>query len=739
MFDAIHEFLSQANETNELELKFNEFGYHHGIGYDTFKRVVAQLKKERYEHRETKTIVELFKHKHTRHQVRRIGSYIEHKRNVMVPRETFEKLKEIHRNYGIKTTESTETKMNVDLRSYDLLFKRERHRYSFSNKTVRIDVTCILQKNEKVYELELEFLQIPDKEYTTNIIEKILRLVQNSDMIFSYDDTSKELVNYSKLVNTSYFIGSMPRTLIPENLQQIACGYSVTDKTDGQRCLLYINNIGQMFFIRRPRSKMLSLQYIGRHGLKNCLFDGELVDTSYYVFDCAIFKRKDIRNENLIERLKHIASVVSKSSIASLSDYKIYAKTFYVSHNGKSLKINDEMKEVDMTIFVAAQKIWAEKAKLKYDLDGLIFTPIYKRYDNQTIYKWKDVNTYDFYYTNKKLHVGGYVKYNNRYEYTNIPFSGIDGKGTFITRKGNTFEHVKLSISPSLGNLTYKKDDVVLECELTKKGFKIVKERTDKTFGNYVNVVNEAHEADLNKLKLSELDKTYYTCVRKFHNAIKRNLIQEHCKKKTVLDIGIGAGGDLKKYEDAHVTKLVGFDVVDMEYKTNKLNFKFHKMNKNVYKIKNYIKQKFDVINIFFAAHYFFKSQNTFDAFVSNVKDNLEKNGKLIMTVLDGGLVHCKRKLESEVYKIIKKYESPSFLGSKIDVKLYGTKYFENKSSIEYLIHVQELVHLFDSLGLKLVTYKNFKEYKLDELNQLSNEEKEYSFLNAVLVFRLKD
>ena len=53
--------------------------------------------------------------------------------------------------------------------------------------------------------------------------------------------------------------------------------------------------------------------------------------------------------------------------------------------------------------------------------------------------------------------------------------------------------------------------------------------------------------------------------MRSFHNYIKSTVINRYCRNKNVLDIGIGKGGDILKYQDSKVKYLCGLDIVQMD------------------------------------------------------------------------------------------------------------------------------------------------------------------------------
>lgn len=66
----------------------------------------------------------------------------------------------------------------------------------------------------------------------------------------------------------------------------------------------------------------------------------------------------------------------------------------------------------------------------------------------------------------------------------------------------------------------------------------------------------------------------------RYHNQAKRSLISTYCYRQTVLDLGIGQGGDLPKYRDAAVTQIWGVDVsvTNLDELSRRLQTSYQKM-----------------------------------------------------------------------------------------------------------------------------------------------------------------
>ena len=93
---------------------------------------------------------------------------------------------------------------------------------------------------------------------------------------------------------------------------------------------------------------------------------------------------------------------------------------------------------------------------------------------------------------------------------------------------------------------------------------------TNSKFGNHIKIAEDIFEIIKNPFDLvftNNNDNIYYEKksnlgkeMRKFNNHIKNNLIQKYTSNKTVLDVGVGKGGDIHKYYHAKVKCVVGVE-----------------------------------------------------------------------------------------------------------------------------------------------------------------------------------
>ena len=258
--------------------------------------------------------------------------------------------------------------------------------------------------------------------------------------------------------------------------------------------------------------------------------------------------------------------------------------------------------------------------------------------------------------------------------------------------------------------------------------------------------------------------------LREYHNLIKSNLIRGVCstlgKNIQVLDTSIGRGGDINKYldNDCNITFLLGMDIANvneackrMYLKSKKplsvflqgdtsLNIKSNvcdmgnthtktmldilygtvKSVKGSYKkfYKEYLglaKKGFDVISSQFSFHYYLESRESFNGYLTNIRENLNNGGYFIATFYNGqrlyellnsvpdGRVEYINDLGEKIYSIEKDYKIPDFnYRPENDTNMFGNKINVFMDSIgqeipEYLVNIDFVIEEMRKIGLEPV------------------------------------
>ena len=337
-----------------------------------------------------------------------------------------------------------------------------------------------LFKNEESYEIEIELDNNLAKQYKNAAqlkkklnqgIKLVLSGLQQTNFPISYTEQKAVLYNFVKMTSNSTnqslfandkkghnmrknrknFIAPSSITLEMENaapniddlnIPNIHGAYTVTDKADGIRKLLYIGQKGKIYMI----DINMNVQYTGLltkdNKFYNSVLDGEHIihDKNgkylnlYMCFDI-YFKNKDdlryfplIYRENLsfddkkyntgVSRLEELTKFVKQMDILSIVKDKkptmdIKVKTFYSNITSKNEKISI-FKSCGSLLDLMNDNLF------DYETDGLIFTPIDKSVGSDKLgvlehqktwkhsFKWKppEFNTIDFLVTTKKSETG---------------------------------------------------------------------------------------------------------------------------------------------------------------------------------------------------------------------------------------------------------------------------------------------------------------------------------------------
>ncbi len=311
-----------------------------------------------------------------------------------------------------------------------------------------------LFNNPESYEIEIEIdnevndpLEI--KQLISKGVKYIVGGIQHTIYPVSYKELFEVEQQYIKLVKTNpsekpKFIGLMSFTLERHHIKHIKVNYAVTEKADGIRKLLFINEKGKMFYITRS----MQIEYTGKQlvsqdtkYLHNTIIDGEHIMFSkkkeylnlFACFDIYFLNNKDQRNLNFL--------VKGESRFASLqSTMEVLSK--YLTIQVKEFAFVTE----EQSIFDNCHKI-LEKTYV-YDIDGLIFTPItsegYSKGKSLTTweisYKWKpsEYNSIDFLVMTKKDETG---KDEISYQYLN----GLNMTGDELMKYKTVFLNVGYS------------------------------------------------------------------------------------------------------------------------------------------------------------------------------------------------------------------------------------------------------------------------------------------------------
>jgi hypothetical protein len=250
-----------------------------------------------------------------------------------------------------------------------------------------------------------------------------------------------------KYIKTSNFIGPSSYTLqrvnagpVDENANEpnIRNNYTVTDKADGERSLLFISGTGKIYTINLNMDVVFSGAITKNVKLFNTIIDGELVLHNkkkefinlYAAFDIYYINSHDVRANPFIQtsisesasknRQIHYRYTLLADVIKNLDPISVMTKDQAIKSPMRFLTKKFYTSNSSTTIFEGCNTVLT--TVFEYDIDGLIFTPCIigvgsnvpgkagpsKKVSWEYSFKWKPAkyNTIDFLVSTKKDSAG---------------------------------------------------------------------------------------------------------------------------------------------------------------------------------------------------------------------------------------------------------------------------------------------------------------------------------------------
>ena len=601
-------------------------------------------------------------------------------------------------DYNLRLSISYEKSKGITLdqhANHELIRNKKRTSYMFEYG--HLDLTIVTQelKNgvfQQKYEVELEITNNSNLESIMSLISVVLQTRQDNYYIISEMHKKHVIDEYKKLTNASYFIGAQPETLHKDKISTLYKEeYSVTDKADGERAFMYINNSNQIFFIDNNLNRVYRTDLTVRTvsdsaaGTCLCIIDGELVKHEqkiyFLAFDIMFYNGNDLRGNNdynLKVRLDILNSVINNINVSNY--YNVQTKKYYYTN-----------------VFMGAKIIMNTINEKFYKNDGLIFTPVNEPYPKKKkwpqLLKWKpsELNSIDF-YSVKIASENGIGKWQLYVQATTTTENTIENENMKNNRKNiNKTQKVLFDIEKLFGcektsQITYEttfredlidpstdeyyQNNTVIEYKYDNENKQFVPMRTrwDKTInpekhGNFSkvagdiwnNIHNPIEQELLFQFTVNSNKDIYFEKMRKFHNKVKEYLYNKYCKDiHNLLELCSGKGGDLHKWIYNNIKNVYGYDIsekniaecirrtsqINSQGKFNtKLNTKFYKLdltkNNSNEIIYNNNPDGFNVISCQFGIHYFFESESNVNNLIKILDKSLNNNGYFIITFLD--------------------------------------------------------------------------------------------------------
>lgn len=252
--------------------------------------------------------------------------------------------------------------------------------------------TSLNLKNPKYIFKVFSEKEIVDVDY---YIREMHFILDNNILPIKKNKQEEVLKNYQNLINSMLskrlkttlendivILAPKPATLEKFNLEKVDDfnstsifeNYAVTEKADGTRFLMYVDNDSNVYLIDVSTKKVMGCNI--KTSSKNCLLDGELIlcqnrisDNNkdlFAIFDIYYYDGKKKTSDYLIDTKKDSRYSYMNLFLKSISEF--------ISHNVivKKQLISDK----NNNILDKCNEILDNPEEYDYNIDGLIFTPI---------------------------------------------------------------------------------------------------------------------------------------------------------------------------------------------------------------------------------------------------------------------------------------------------------------------------------------------------------------------------
>lgn len=806
----LNEYVSHPrNSGTEFEIRFGNFVYHRetkqstfvsSVETDFFYRLKHSFEGQGFPKEEIQTTEKLYTSNSGKGIIKKI---VHHNTNnntnntTFLTKNSFKKYNVFDYNLRLSlANEKYITEEQFERQIGELQITREKQRTRFVLSIGYLDLTRVICNGEIQFEVELEITS-GDISAIYQFLTVILQTRQENFLVISNFEQRNILQEYKNLVKTHHFIGAQPETLQKSDLQNLyKTSYSVTDKADGERMLLYIsgtnsnnsNSNKTVYFLDSNISKVLKTNVTVDNKMKgNTLIDGELVKINnqlhFLAFDLIFYEGTDLRGNTdylLVRRLELLKTIVSQLDGGDL--YAISTKQF-----------------IHKNVFLGSEVILNSIDEKLYKNDGLIFTPTNEPYPTTKkwahLLKWKpaELNTIDFYSIRKADGVWElYVQHKEQ-----LPQQrSSDKKGQQVNSTEKVlFDVEKLCKTPEpLGYMTFQttfseslidpttgipfESGTVIEYswDVVAQKFVPLRTRWDKTqnpkkHGNFSSVAcdiwNNIHNPVEKELLFrfttfsTSKEDLFFERMRRYHNKVKEYLYNKYTKNsKHLLELCSGKGGDLHKWIHNNIGEVVGYDIsekniTECKRRINSMKGLVQQFNFYQYdlcqsdaaqEILSHNSTPFDNICCHFGVHYFFKSEESFRSLVKILDASLINGGSFIVTFMDNTALKQLmksqkvffRERDDQIVYYIKQTETNSIFGNELRIVLNGNgSNILTEGSNEYIIDYNNFVQTMKEHGYHLretELFSNFNDASFKNL--LTPEEREISFLNRYCVFQ---
>lgn len=208
--------------------------------------------------------------------------------------------------------------------------------------------------------------------------------------------------------------------------------------------------------------------------------------------------------------------------------------------------------------------------------------------------------------------------------------------------------------------------------------------------------------------------------IRKYHNLVKRHLIQSVTKVGTnALDVGCGFGGDLQKWQHCKATIDMcdpsSKSLIEAQKRAEKIGMKVQFFEGDILACPQKV---YNVICYNFSLHYIFASQDIFFKSIKAIRSRMKKGSVLIGCIPDSMSILMATPFKDEFNNFMIRGDNTGYgnFGEKIFVQLADSPFYKEGPKSEPIAYKDLLVTHLENIGINLVLWESLQEYDVSKL-----------------------
>lgn len=736
-----------------------------------------------------------------------------------LPTQTFRTIKTRVNNfdiadYSFRISTSVEQNDQIVAPQAEPVYIREKKRWSFEflQRKFRIDLTEVTSyrpsdRNPRlaktVYEVEVEVIDKSVLDQFNSFMYSTLKNIQDTLIVYKADEKRELISRVNELLGvpgTRSNSVSLDAIIQPRNLKirDMVMGglvpltdrsvrYTVTIKADGIRRLLIIDRRGMYLVYADEVNKLLDEDNVrGVRTWHGTIFECEMIPKSNLSPDAA----PKYRSALIYALIYDVLAVGGNQTVRNWDYFRRieYAQEFIRTVVQNLTRYIFELKEFHQ--FSTVSQFYQKTRQVlfgtyPFKTDGLIFTPDNYRYDTSVnsmrikdrkltrqpdVLKWKPPNllTIDFAIRHILAADGNYIELLSSEGNRLVPFTGT--QLISFTPRTDIVISQDLINAPNGTVFEFRWDKNLGSAEESGGKFVVVRPRYDKPFPNRLDVALDVWEDIHSSIDQETITGQKFSLVFRYHNRVKWRLYNTvrdglpPASPRTLLDIGSGRGGDVRKWFDAGFTHIICVEPNEANRdelkrrlvsankertRRNQAPVQFHIIptvgqdyERIVQEVRSFAPGGFvDAISYMLSLSFFFDRPESSHSILQIVHQTLKRGGYFIALTIDGRYV-------LEFFNNPQNYiEINGVKKAKMDlidfrlVPIAGgfPKVFINipdsivTNQTEYLTNIPELQQLLEQppIGMKLIS-----EIRTDEEMFLLPEEIKYSKLFTAFVMK---